>query len=438
MSYNQIFIEALREGYSTSIFTESELEFVTSKELIEVRRDRFWPKFVGEFTTPENSYFSLPKNFEATDENVELFKKVLQNYKELKGTDGKTLLTNNTFAVSPDGQLKSEKFYYNELKEFFLDYITYEYIYPQKQKKVHSTSPVTGGKIDVFTTMKMRKQKGPGITYKIKDVKNSNDWNLDDIYWSTINELSKKYATSDDTKQISEMRGFLEDQGYEFKTVDISDKDKIIKDINRCDVGLIHQPIKNTLIDYFKSRMISENFIINIFYTVKFQYVWEELVRDALCHNDDWKDELKDVFLQYKPTRRRYEEGDVPTTYRDLMPDLFSYDKQTDKCFIGDAKYYQDPDNSHFDKEMYVYNQLINNKYPMCVFIPSKVTRRIDVREQGDFELIVFKISVKDAINDAINKQRNTIEKIQEIIMKNCNRDKIVKNRLISGNFIRP
>jgi hypothetical protein len=74
MSYNQIFIEALREGYSTSIFTESELKFVKSKELIEVKRDRFWQKFVGDFTTPENSYFSLPKNFEPTDENVELFK----------------------------------------------------------------------------------------------------------------------------------------------------------------------------------------------------------------------------------------------------------------------------------------------------------------------------------------------------------------------------
>jgi len=431
MSYNQIFVEALREGYSTSIFTESELKFVTSKELIEVRRDRFWPKFVGEFTTPENSYFSLPKNFEPTEENVELFKKVLTNYKELKGTDGKTLLTNNTFAVSPDGQLKSEKFFYNELKEFFLDYITYEYVYPKKSIKTHSKSPVTGGKIDVFSTMRMRKQKGPGITYKIKDIKNTEDWNLDDIYWSTINELSIKYATDDDKKQISEMRDFLEDQGYVFSTIDISNKDKVIKDINKCDVGIIHQPIKNTLIDYFKSRMVGENFSLNIFYTVKFQYVWEQLVRDTLYHDEDWKDELKDVFLQYKPTKRKYEEGDVPTTYRDLMPDLFSYDKETDKCFIGDAKYYQDPENSHFDKEMYVYNQLIDNKYPMCVFIPSSVTRRLDVREQGDFELIVFRISVKESIEDAVNKTRNTISRIHELIKKNSN-----EMRLKGGNFI--
>jgi hypothetical protein len=183
--------------------------------------------------------------------------------------------------------------------------------------------------------------------------------------------------------------------------------------------------------------MVGEKFSLNIFYTVKFQYVWEQLVRDALCHSEDWKDELKDPFLQYKPTRRRYEEGDVQTTYRDLMPDLFSYDKETNKCFIGDAKYYQDPENSHFDKEMYLYNQLIQNKYPMCVFIPSSVTRRIDVREQGEFELLVFYISVKDAIKDATDeKSRVTIERIHDLILKNCNKYLEVKNRLINGNFI--
>ena len=113
------------------------------------------------------------------------------------------------------------------------------------------------------------------------------------------------------------------------------------------------------------------------------------------------------------------------------MPDLFSFDKKSDKCFIGDAKYYQDPENSHFDKEMYVYNQLINNKYPMCVFIPSSVTRSLDVREQGEFELIVFRISVKEAIGDAVNKTRNIIDRIHELIKKNSN-----KKRLKGGNFI--
>lgn len=71
---------------------------------------------------------------------------------------------------------------------------------------------------------------------------------------------------------------------------------------------------------------------------------------------------------------------------------------------------------------MYVYNQLTNNEYPMCVFIPSTVTRRVDVREQGPFELIVFKISTMDAISDAINGETNVISKVQMLIGKNTNR----------------
>jgi hypothetical protein len=422
MSYNQIFIEALREGYPTSIFTDSELKFVTSKELIEVRGNTFWPKFVGELITTENSYFSLPKKFEPTSENIELFKKVLINYKDLKGEDGKTLLTNNSFSVSSSGEIKSEKFYYNELKEFFLDYITYEYIYPSKQKKIHSTSPITGGKIDVFSTMRARKQRGPGITYKVKDVKNTEDWNIDDIYWSTLNELCNLFGTSDDKKQISEMKDFLQYQGYVLNQIDLSNRTQIISDIQKCDVGIIHQPIKNTLLDFYKSKSVGEKFKINAFYTIKFQYVWEELVRNSLKHNDDFKNEIKDVFLNYRPTRRRYEEGDRKIEYRNLLPDLFS--RYDGKSFIGDAKYYNDPENSHFDKEMYVYNQLINNQYPMCVFIPSNRTSRVEVREQGDFELIIFRLSVRDCISDDVNGSTECIRRIQTLISKNTNRKK--------------
>lgn len=414
-----IFIEANREGYPISIFDKSELNFINSKNLISINGDRFQPLFVGEFITPNNSYFSLPKNFEATQENVELFRKVLTNYKDLKGDDGKTLLSNNTFSVSNSGQIESEKFYFNELKEFFLDYITYEYIYPQKSKKVHSTSPIANSKIDVFTTMKNRKYKGPGITYKMKDIKNTEEWNLDDIYWTTISDLCDKYGTSDDFDQIKEMKEFLENLGYELKKIDISDKNKTILDINKCDVGIIHKPIKNILIDYYNSVLISEKYTINLFYTSKFQYVWEELVRNCLKHSEKFKNELKSIMTM--PVRRRFETGDLKENYRDLIPDLFS--EYNGKKFIGDAKYYNDPSNAHFDKEMYVYNQLIDNKYPMCVFVPSAITRRLDVREQANFELIVFKISVKDAISDVINKTNIVIDKIQLLISKNTKRE---------------
>jgi hypothetical protein len=414
--YNQIFVEAEKDGYPISIFTESELKFLKSKELINIKDDKFYPSFVGEFITPENSYFSLPKNFQPTQENIDLFKKVLVRYKDLKGKDGKTLLTNNSFAISSTGDIKSEKFYYNELKEFFLDFITYEYIYPKKTKLKHSSSPISGGKIDVFSTMRNRKQKGPGITYKTKDIENTPGWNLDDIYWSTINSLANLYASEDDVKQISDMKEFLLSEGYILNDIDISSKDKVISDINKCEVGVIHLPIKNTLLDYYESKSIGERFSINAFYTLKFQYVWEELTRECLKHSKKFKDSVKEEFN--KPVRRRFKEE--PTGYRDLMPDIFS--SFNNKSFIGDAKYYRDPENSHFDKEMYVYNQLIDNKYPMCVFIPSDITKRLEVREQGKFELIIFLISVQDAVQDAVNETDFTIIKIQNLIGKNTER----------------
>lgn len=416
MSYNQIFVEAEKDGYPISIFTESELKFLKSKELINIKDDKFYPSFVGEFITPENSYFSLPKNFQPTQENIDLFKKVLVRYKDLKGKDGKTLLTNNSFAISSTGDIKSEKFYYNELKEFFLDFITYEYIYPKKTKLKHSSSPISGGKIDVFSTMRNRQQKGPGITYKTKDIENTPGWNLDDIYWSTINSLANLYASEDDVKQISDMKEFLLSEGYILNNIDLSNKDKVISDINKCEVGIIHQPIKNILLDYYESKSIGERFSINAFYTLKFQYVWEELTRECLKHSDNFKTSIKEEFN--KPIRRRFREE--PTGYRDLMPDIFS--QYNGKSFIGDAKYYKDPENSHFDKEMYVYNQLTDNQYPMCVFVPSNITKRLEVREQGPFELIVFLISVEEAIQDAVEKSDRTIIKIQNLIGKNTER----------------
>ena len=43
MSYNQIFVEADKEGYPISIFTESELKFLKSKELINIKDGNFQP-----------------------------------------------------------------------------------------------------------------------------------------------------------------------------------------------------------------------------------------------------------------------------------------------------------------------------------------------------------------------------------------------------------
>ena len=439
MKYSHVFVEAKREGYPLSIFDESEIEFIKSKNLIDIRGTQFLPLFVGEFITPENSYFSLPKNFEPTQDNIELFKKVLSRYKDLKGEDGKTLLSNYTFTSSDKGTIKSEKFYYNELKEFFLDYITYEYIYPKKMVKKHSTGPISGGKLDVLSTMRNRPQKGPGITYKVKDVKNTEDWNIDDIYYTTIISLLNKYGTEDDKIQIDEMTQFLREEGYILNIVDVSNVDKVINDIHKCDVGIIHQPIKNTLLDYYESTKIGEKYSINAFYTIAFQYVWEELSRECLKHDKQFEKSMNSIFNRPEMRRKWFPNEDevekfksenrIKETSREKVgngirleyevrsiskPDIFSNYKN--KKIIGDAKYYKDPENSEYEKEFRTYNTLMDNKYPMVVFVPSKITRVLHVRQEGELELVIFSISVEKAISDAINDTNQTINKVHTLL----------------------
>ena len=76
----------LVEGKYESIdfLEKNELDFFLKKELIVRKGNAFKVAFVGEIITTENSYFSLPKNFEKTEENVDLFKKVLNVYRTFK------------------------------------------------------------------------------------------------------------------------------------------------------------------------------------------------------------------------------------------------------------------------------------------------------------------------------------------------------------------
>ena len=436
----------LVEGKYESIdfLEKNELDFFLKKELIVRKGNSFKVAFVGEIITTENSYFSLPKNFEKTEENVNLFKKVLNAYRTFK-KDGKTLLTNNTFAVSRTGDIKSEKFYFNQLKDYFLDYITYEFIYPKKRTQKHSTNPMSGGKIDIFATMKNRRQKGPGITYKTKDIANSKDWMLDDIYWSVIDQLSKKYANAEDFRRITELKESLNKEGYKVDVIDISNREKTISDINKCEVGIIHQPIKSTLLSYFKDISIGDKYSINVFYTLKFQYVWEELLRKSLKNNIDFRDELKQKFerkekrSQWFATKedleifaasnriKSWSMKDVANGVRiqyevdvKSIPDIFS--EYNGKRFIGDAKYYQDPENSEFEKEFRTYNNLTENRYPMVVFVPSTKTKVLHARREDDLELIIFYISVQQSIKDSIEDSNNTIERVQMLIGKYTDR----------------
>ena len=434
----KIFIDSRRDPYPTSELTKTELDFLESKNLIKVTRGFFRTNFVGEIITPENTYFSVPKNFEPSDENVELFKKIFEKYSKI---NGKSLLENNTFIISPSGKMESEKFYYKELKNFFLDYITYEFIYPKKRIKKHSTSPISG-KVDVLSTIRNRKQKGPGITYNVKDFKNSDDWRLDDIYWSTISYLADKY---NDRREIDEMYQFLDSEGFDIKTIDISDSDKILKEIESCEVGIIHNPIKETLISYFKSKSVdSTKWKIKVFYTDNFAFVWEEMVRSALKENKEFREELKDRFERKQSHNKWFSSNDniddfikEKNKHKNIIkeisrnksgtgimlkfetdavsiPDLFSEWKE--KRIIGDAKYYNDPEGSTYEKEFITYNRLSDNKYPMLILGPGTRTRSLNIIREEELELIIFTLSIKDVINDAVTNGSKIIDYIHILL----------------------
>jgi hypothetical protein len=238
---------------------------------------------------------------------------------------------------------------------------------------------------------------------------------------------------------------FLLEEGFIINEIDISNKEKTIQDIRKCDVGIIHQPIKNTLLNYFKDKSIGERYSINIFYTLKFQYVWEELLRKSLKENKDFRNQLKERF-ERKETRmkwfsnseelklftadngiKKWTEKEVGTGIRiqyevdvKSIPDIFS--EHENKRFIGDAKYYQDPENSEFEKEFRTYNTLTENRYPMVVFVPGVKTKVLQTRKEGDLELIIFHISVKESIKDSIENSNTTIEKVQTLIYKYTDR----------------
>ena len=278
-----------------NITDKKDLEFLIKHELIKIKSGSIIPKFVGEVITPNNKYFSLPKNFTVDQAPLELSKKIniikdildeyKRNLKENK-KDGVSLLTNNRFILGKDG-FESEKYFFNRLKKFFLDFVTYEFIYPLETKKIHSQEPLEG-QIDMVSTEINRNIYGSGITYDVFDKKNSIKWLLDDIYYQTIKELSDKYASDSEKREIEKMKNYLLEEGYSINTLSEYTDDKIIQEIKKCNVNIVHYPIKNTLLDYYKRKKLTEStYSINVFYTKHFQYVWENLVRRSLKHNPD-------------------------------------------------------------------------------------------------------------------------------------------------------
>ena len=449
---NKIFIH-LDKISENDIPDESDFSYLKSKELVKQKGTKFFIDFVGEVITPHNKYYSLPKNFSDTKENVSLVKDVLNYFEKTMKPEWKTLMYNQYFEPTVEGDFESEKYYFNELKSYFLDYITYEFVYPLNKLKIHSGTPIQGGKLDVVSTVQNRKRFGTGMTYFVKDIKNTDEWMIDDIYYHTLEMLVNKLGTEADKRDIKEMKEYLDKEGYEIllddsgnsttfekKFPDMSNAD-IIEAIHKSQVGSIHYPIRDTLLEFYEGRKLKESsYKIRVFYTTNFEKVWEELAKSALYHNSEFEKEMysskntdgsnKYKFTKIETISKWYPSEELETKLselspkgakisednpniiewqeRSLEPDIFSYfDKGPNiKSFIGDAKYYNDV-NSDFGKEMNDYNEAIQNKYPMCIFCCSEETTVHRKRRLGDKELIIFLLSTRECVDVALKRLSN-------------------------------
>jgi hypothetical protein len=461
-NYN-VFIHLESQSINT-IDDKVDYDYLLSKKLIIEKGSTFFTDFVGEVRTPNNSYFSLPKHFDKSNkENIVLIKEVLDDFEKTKKPEWKSLLYNKYFEPSVEGDFESEKFYFNELKSYFLDYITYEFIYPLNKLKVHSGSPMKGGKLDVLSSVQNRKRFGTGMTYMVKDVVNSDDWAIDDIYYNTLLVLMK-YGTPSDKRDILEMKDYLDQEGYEIlldssgnpttfdkKYPNLTSED-IIELIHKSPVGVIHYPIRDTLIEYYESRKLKESeYSIRVFFSTNFEFVWEELVRKALYHNDEFEKDEINKFKSVETISKWFPTEDIDKKLselskkdaklsndnkniiewkeRSLEPDLFSYYKLSSGKvlkFVGDSKYYNDV-NSDFGKEINEYNDAMKNKYPMCIFCCGEITTVYRKRKVDDKELIIFSLSTESAIRDAVNRRNGvnsfkTISDVHKLIIKYTSR----------------
>ena len=475
MNYDVLLTEDLA---STDNLDPTDKKFLSeSLKLIEIKNGRIYSKFVGEIITPHSSIFSFPKNLEDT-ELIEPIKNLLKKYKQKGGN----LSLNSTFTLSKSGEYKSESYFFKRLKTFFLDFVTYEFIYPEETKKIHSIEPMAG-RIDIVQTKINRQIYGDGITYDVIDKENNDEWILDDIYYFVIKSLAEFVGSSSENLEIKRMKDYLieeggfllnevieEDEFFTMKNKKGEEKkftlEQIIDKIKKCNVNIIHNPIKNTLIDYFQNkRLSSSKFQINVFYTKDFEYVWENLVQVALKHNPDsfggivdkfkktvrFKDyvtkaELKEYLKSNKITKYETDPDDenyINYTGYDARPDVFScgvseYSKSLDLKndelkFIGDAKYYNNL-KSDFHKEFSTYNTIQENIYPMVVLVPSDRTF-IPPRgaKYGDDandmrELIIINISIKDIIKDYLEKSYNVLSNVHMLINKRSRRLKSQKS----------
>ena len=354
--------------YTIDTFGKS-LDFLLEKNLIIKKYNQFKVKFVGIVIDHINNekFISYPKN---TNFNIDL-DFIFNNFSNLK-QDNNILLTNICFDRNGN-QIYSEYSYYRKFLSIFSDYLTNDFLLPNK--KIYSNK---GTKVDIIKTIQSL-SKSNKITYKNDDKR---DFHVRNVFYTILKKLEKKYSCPNEKKIIEESTKFYQSKGYIFKEYDECPDNIGFVEVNH--KSLLALSVVKDYLNYSKK---SKEYEINVFYTDKFEYVYEYMLKKILKHIKDYKNQCD----WYEPS------------YKKSNIDIYNH------YFMGDCKYYNldKIDSYSFTKELYEYNLCRNNEMNNYVFIPGQSNRIINFIYHGEFKLILYEMSCDDIINDIKNKTYN-------------------------------
>lgn len=239
-----------------------------------------------------------------------------------------------------------------------------------------------------------REKYGTGITYEVKNIKEDTFKN---IYYTTLKNLERKFASEAEQYHILETELFLKAKGHVFKEVEIN-ADCFLNHIKTLEVSTLHETIVKTINNYYLESKIKEKHFISVFYSKEFEYVFEYLLQTVLKHSNSYKNSSW-----------------INPNYKKLQPDIVT------ETFIGDAKYYKitEANKYGFEKELYAYNIANLNKQPNIVFIPSEKTEHLKTLEHGIYRLEVVSLNLRDVLNDYLQKDYTCLKFVQALVKPN-------------------
>ena len=165
--------------------------------------------------------------------------------------------------------------FYKNFLNVFNDYLTNDFLVPKKQ--IISDK---GTNIDVIKTI-FSLSKQNRITYKKDD---RSDFYLRNVFYTILKKLEKKYACSKEKELIKYLEEFYKSKGYIFKEID--NIPEIIPFVEVNNKSLLAYKLVN---DFLSKQRKSKKYEINVFYTDKFEYVFEFMLKKALKHNKNYK-----------------------------------------------------------------------------------------------------------------------------------------------------